>query len=123
MISFKEFLAEYASKENALFFGISKLKSGINGKTLDDPHNRKHKNAFAKTYKHKHPLINSICQGQANNVQLAGKPLLSLLSLYNVEFQPGVKTLGNSNVEVEMLVDERGLQRGILRNRKKNNGL
>ena len=120
MVTFKEFLAEYASKDNARFFGISKLTAGNNGKTLDDPYNRKHKNAFAKTYSHKSPVVDSISQGKANNIQLAGEPLLSLLSLYDVQFEPGVKTLGNSSVEVEMFNDERGLQRGILRSKKQN---
>ena len=123
MINFKEYLIEYAGKEKAAFFGISKLKAGNNGKRLDDPYNRKHKNAFAKTYNHKHPVINNICQGKSNNVQMMGQPLLSVLALYGVNFEPGIKTLGNSDVEVEMYEDEEGTQRGILRNRKKNNVL
>ena len=122
MITFKEYLIEYASKENARFFGISKLKAGNNGKLIDNT-NRKHKNAFAQPYNHKHPVINNICQGKANNVQIAGKNLLSILSLYGVQFEPGVKTLGNSDVEIEMYTDRDGIQKGILRNRKKSNGL
>jgi hypothetical protein len=123
MITFREYLVEYATKQNSQLFGIAKLRSGTNGKLLDDPHNRKHKNAFKKEYSHKHPVIDSICNGKSNNVQIAGQPLLSILSLYGTQFEPGIKTLGNSDVEVEMYEDEEGLQRGILRNRKKNNGL
>ena len=123
MITFKEYLIEYASKQNAAFFGISKLKAGSNGKRLDDPYNRKHKNAFKKEYSHKHPIIDGICRGRSNNVQIAGQPLLSILSLYGVRFEPGIKTLGNSDVEVEMYEDEEGMQRGILRNRKPKNVL
>lgn len=123
MITFKEYLVEYATKQNSQLFGIAKLRAGTNGKLLDNPHNRKHVNAFKKEYSHKHPVIDNICRGKSNNVQLAGPPLLSILDLYNTQFEPGVKTLGNSNVEVEMYEDEEGLQRGILRNRKKNNGL
>jgi len=123
MITFKEYLVEYATKQNSQLFGIAKLRAGTNGKLLDNPHNRKHVNAFKKEYSHKHPVIDNICRGKSNNVQLAGPPLLSILDLYNTQFEPGVKTLGNSNVEVEMYEDEEGNQRGILRNRKKNNGL
>ena len=123
MVTFREYLIEYATKQNSQFFGISKLRSGTNGKLLDDPYNRKHKNAFKKEYSHKHPVIDSICTGKSNNVQMAGQSLLSILSLYGTIFEPGVKTLGNSNVEVEMYQDAKGQERGILRNRKKNNGL
>jgi hypothetical protein len=123
MITFKEYLIEYAGKQNAAFFGISKLKAGNNGKRLDDPYNRKHKNPFAKKYNHKHPVIDNICRGKSNNVQMMEQPLLSILALYGIQFEPGIKTLGNSDVEVEMYEDEKGVRRGILRSRKKSNGL
>lgn len=122
MVTFKEFLAEYASKENAKFFGITNLKAGNNGKSFDSL-NRKHSNLYPKHHKHKHPVIDRICQGKANNVLMVGAPLLHLLGLYDVHFTPGVKILGNSAVEVEMIEDEEGTQRGILRSRKKQNGL
>lgn len=123
MMTFKEYLVEYATKQNSQMFGISKLRAGTNGKLVDDPHNRKHKNAFKQEYTHKHPVIDSICRGKSNNVQMAGQSLLSILTLYGTQFEPGIKTLGNSDVEVEMYEDEEGNQRGILRNRKKSNGL
>lgn len=119
MVTFKQFLAEYATKENARFFGITKLKAGNNGKLLDNT-NRKHKNTFAKKYIHKNPLVDNICQGQANNVQVSGDSLLSILAQYEVQFEPGVKTLGNSCVEVEMFHDNNGMQKGVLRNKKQN---
>jgi hypothetical protein len=123
MITFKEYLIEYATKQNSQFFNIAKLKAPNNGKSFDNIHNRKHANTIKKEYSHKHPIIDRICKGNSNNVHLAGPPLLSILDLYNTQFQPGTKTLGNSDVEVEMYEDEEGTQRGILRNRKKNNVL
>ena len=123
MVTFKKYLIEYATKQNSQFFGISKLRAGNNGKLIGNPLGRDKENAFKKEYSHKHPVIDSICNGKSNNVQIAGQPLLSILSLYGTQFEPGIKTLGNSDVEVQMYEDEEGLQRGILRNRKKNNGL
>lgn len=123
MISFKEYLIEYATKQNSQFFDIVKLKAPNNGKSFDNAHGRKHANTIKKEYSHKHPIIDSICTGKSNNVQLAGPRLMSILGLYNTAFEPGLKTLGNSDVEVEMFEDEEGVQVGILRNRKKQNGL
>lgn len=123
MVTFREYLIEYATKQNSQFFGISKLRAGKNGKLIGNPLGRDKSNSFKQQYHHKHPIIDNITQGKANNVQVAGEPLLSILSLYDTQFEPGIKTLGNSDVEVEMYQDERGLQRGILRNRKKNNVL
>ena len=123
MINFKDYLVEYATKQNSQLFGIAKLRAGINGKLLDDPYDRKHKNTFKKEYIHKHPISDNISRDLSNNVQLVGSPLQSILALYNTQFEPGVKTLGNSDVEVEMSIDKDGQQRGVLRNRKKNNGL
>jgi len=123
MISFKKYLIEYATRQNSQMFGITKIKAGINGKLIDDPYNRKHKNAYKQNYTHKHPVIDNICSGKANNVRMTGQPLISILSLYDTKFEPGIKTLGNSDVEVEMFEDEEGLCQGILRSKKKNNGL
>lgn len=86
-----------------------------------DPGSRKHANIIRKEYKHKHPLIDSISSGRANNVSLKGEPLNVLLQTYQTNFQPGSKTLGNSNVEVEMYEDEEGVRCGILR--RKNHGM
>lgn len=99
-------------------FGISKLRAGINGKLIDDPYNRKHKNAFKRDYTHKHPVVDRICSGKANNIRMAGQPLITILSLYNTKFEPGIKILGNSDVEVEMYEDEEGQCQGILRSKK-----
>ena len=123
MVTFKKYLIEYATKQNSQFFGISKLRAGNNGKLLDDPYNRENKNSFKKKYSHKHPIVDNICRGKSDNIQLVGQPLISILSVYGTQFEPGIKTLGNSDVEVEMYEDEEGQQRGILRNRKKKNDL
>jgi hypothetical protein len=123
MINFKEYLTEYASKQNSQFLNIAKLKAPNNGKSFDNAFNRKHANTIKKEYSHKHPIIDGIVTGKSNNVQLVGPRLMSILGLYGTQFEPGVKTLGNSDVEVEMFEDEEGKQIGILRNRKKQNGL
>lgn len=123
MISFERYLIEYATKQNSQMFGINKLRAGINGKLLDDPYNRKHKNAFKQNYTHKHPVIDRICTGKADNIRMTGQPLISILTLYNTKFEPGIKTLGNSDVEVEMFEDEEGKCSGILRNKKNLHGL
>lgn len=125
MVTFKDYLLEYANRENAFFSGISKLKvrtkEGIfNGKDMTRAHLRKHKNHNVKEYDHKHPIINSICQGKANNVLKAGVELTNLLNLYNMVFEPGVKTIGNSNVEIEMYEDEERRQYGKLRAKTPN---
>lgn len=123
MIPFTEYLLEYIkSKQNAQMFGASKIRSGTNGKVFDRVNNRKNVNTVRKDYDHKSPIVNSIAQGKANNIQMAGGPLLSLLKLYDTEYEPNtIKTLGNSGVEVQLMDN----QRGIVRSKKKgqSNGL
>lgn len=115
MVPFKQYILEYAK------FGdnLTKLKSGTNGKNYDNAFNRKHVNTVKKEYKHKHPLIDSVVKGISNNIPLKGQPLAALLNTYQTDFVPGVKTLGNSGVEVEMYEDEEGTPCGILRNKNK----
>lgn len=118
MIRFREYFLEYFKGNKIL------NPNPVNGKNIHkDAGSRVHVNTVPKEYKHKHPIIDSICTGRANNVQIAGQPLLQILSLYNTGFTPGVVTLGNSNVEAEMYEDEEGRQVGILRNRKQKNGV
>jgi hypothetical protein len=124
MVTFRDYLLEYAKKEDSIFFGISKLKAHTkngahNGKDYNRAHTRKHINTVAKEYNHKHPIINSICQGKADNIPVIGSNLNSILNLYNMVFEIGLKTIGNSGVEIEMSEDEEGRQRGMLRNKKK----
>ena len=105
MVTFREYLLEYVKdKDKSLFFGISKMKHGNNGKDWNNPHGRKHMNTVPIEYNHKHPIINSICQGRADNIQVTGANL---------------NTIGNSDVEIEMFEDEESRQFGKLRNKKK----
>ena len=120
MVTFSDYLLEYTKdKEKSLFFGISKMKHGNNGKDWNRAHERKHVNTVTKEYNHKHPIINSICQGKADNVPVTGVILNIILKLYNMLFEPGLKTIGNSDVEIEMFEDEEGRQHGRLNNKKK----
>ena len=120
MVTFSDYLLEYTKdKEKSLFFGISKMKHGNNGKDWNRAHERKHINTVTKEYNHKHPIINSICQGKADNVPVTGVILNIILKLYNMLFEPGLKTIGNSDVEIEMFEDEEGRQHGRLNNKKK----
>ena len=118
MISFKEYLIEYATKQNSQFLNITTLKAPNNGKSFGNVLTRKHSNTFKKEYKHKHPIVDGICTGKSNNVQLKGPRLMTILNLYGTTFEPGIKTLGNSDVEVEMFEDEEGMQVGTLRSKK-----
>lgn len=118
MIRYREYFLEYFKGNKIL------NPNPTNGKNPHiDPSGRKHVNFVPKTYKHKHPIIDSICTGKANNVKMAGQPLLRILSLYGTAFTPGVMVLGNSDVEAEMYEDEEGQQIGILRNRNKGNAV
>lgn len=126
MVTFKEYLVEYATKQNSQMFGMTKMKAGPNGKLLDNPYGRKKENAFKQKYKHGYPIIDSICRCAANNVRLAGPELISILSFYKTNFKPGeCSVLGNSDVEVEMYEDNRldsngkKIPCGVLRRRKK----
>lgn len=89
-----------------------------NGKDVNRINNRKNTNTVNKEYKHKHPLINTVSTGKANNVKVAGQQLINILRLYGVQFVAGdTKVLGNSNVEVEMQ-NLNGVNIGYFRNRK-----
>lgn len=121
MITFKEFLLEYAKGDNAVYFGAATVKYGFNGKSYDRAFDRKNFNTVKKEYKHKHPIISSIIKGNANNVVIGGAKLRQILNMYQIENKPGKKTLGNSGVSIEIFVDQQGNQKGILRRRKTHN--
>ena len=58
--------------------------------------------------------------GSASQIKLMGQPLMNTLAVYKVDYKPGtIKTLGNSNVEVEMFEDEEHNQCGMLRRRSR----
>ncbi len=119
MIRYREYFLEYFKGNKILNpnAGLSSKRAHI------DPSARVNLNFVKKTYKHKHPVIDSICTGKADNVKMAGQPLLRILSLYGTAFTPGVMVLGNSDVEAEMYEDEEGQQVGVLRNRNKGNAV
>jgi hypothetical protein len=96
MVSFKEYLLEYKTKQNAMISGIAGIKDGINGKSFDRAHLRKHTNTVAKGYKPRHTIPNGI---------ISGAGLSKLLSDYNLIFEPGVKHLGNSKSTIEMYIN------------------
>lgn len=119
MVTFVEYLLEYVkNKDNALFFGIAKMKHGNNGKDYNRANQRINTNTAPKEFNHKNTLVDSVCRGTANNIRVAGHKLLELLQSYDTTFSIGIKTLGNSNAEIEMLVDNQGRQFGILRKKK-----
>lgn len=106
MVTFKEYLLEYKTKENSLISGIVGLKSGINGKSYDRAGKRKHTNTIRKEYKPKYTIPTGLLKGQA---------LMNLLTNYKIDFQPGQKHLGNSSTVVDMYIDEEGEECGVVR--------
>jgi hypothetical protein len=109
MVTFKEYLLEYKTKENSLISGIVDLKSGLNGKSFNRVHMRKNANTIRKEYKPRHNIPTGM---------LTGQPLLTVLNNYGIEFSPGEKHLGNSDTVIKMYVDNQGRQCGMV---KKNN--
>ena len=89
-----------------------------NGKDPNAVTSRVNVNTQRKEYQHKHPLVDLITSGKANNVKMAGQQLVNLLLRYDVDFVVGdTKVLGNSDVEVDMRA-ERGVKVGYFRKRK-----
>jgi len=124
MITFREYLIEYAKKENVLHRQLTGIKSGKNGKSYDRVHSRKNVNTVAKEYIHKHPLVGRVASGQVNNVQVPTRELLTILAMYDTKFESGEeKSLGNSGAKVKMFIDKNGNKTGIISGRKKQNGL
>ena len=116
MLRYKEYFLEYHKNNNE----VTNPRI-INGKNpYIDPSERKNGNIIKKEYKHKHPVVDSITSGRANNVSLKGLPLEALLKTYNTHFEQGTKVLGNSDVEAELYEDEEGIPCAILKRRKTN---
>ena len=122
MVNFKQFLLEYQTKEKSLFFGASKIRAGRNGKVSDRAHLRKHKNMFRKEYEHKSSLVDSVVNKGVLKIDLDNNQLNALLKNYNIIFEIGVKTLGNSGAEIQMYRDNHGYPKGILR-KKRDDGM
>jgi hypothetical protein len=112
MVTFKEYLLEYKTKENSIISGIVGLKSGLNGKSFDRAHLRKNANTIRKEYTPKHEVPAGILKGQ---------PLLTVLNNYGIVFSPGEKRLGNSKTRsIKMYVDANGEQCGLVRKINQN---
>ena len=118
MEQFQQYFLEYATREKAQMFGSMDLKTGLNGKNFNRAFSRKNINTVPKTYDHKHPILNRIISGTSNNVPIGGAQLQSLLAMYDTKGEKGVKSLGNSGVEVEILDNGKGILR-----RKQNGSL
>ncbi len=85
-----------------------------NGKSIMRP-GRKHQNLIKKQYIHKHPVIDKIVNGNANNILVAGQNMMNILRMYDTHFEQGkVKILGNSGVAIKMQHDRHGKPMGFL---------
>ena len=94
------------------------MKSGKNVNRLGLT--KKHLNTLPKQYNHQCPHVNNLMNGSASQIKLMGQPLMNTLAVYKVDYKPGtIKTLGNSNVEVEMFEDNEHNQCGMLRRRSR----
>lgn len=108
MLTFKEYLLEYADKRNKLS-NIVKMKSGSNGKDRNRVHMRKHVNTDPKQYGYSNSDVDKIMNGSAKLIPVSRERLSSLLAEYGIDFEPDtVKVLGNSGVEVHMFADRTG---------------
>lgn len=113
MTSFQEYILEYY-KGNP----ILNVKMVGNHKDPNRAHLRKHVNTAPIDYKHKHPIIDKISNGKANNITVGGPMLNKLLKLYNMQFKANqTKVIGNSKVSITMRVSPNGVQQGICRKR------
>lgn len=127
MVTFRDYLLEYAIKPESITSGVVSMKARTvsgnnNGKNRNSPNNG---SVIAKQYKHKHPIVDSVLQGKSDNVRLNSVQLSQILKQYDTDFDTSgkPKTLGNSNVEVVMSKDKVGNIVGILRKKIKQNGM
>jgi hypothetical protein len=127
MLPFKDYLLEYAKKEQSIIAGIGTQKArtvsgNINGKDRNSPFAG---NVNAKLYKHKHPLVGRVIEGKADNVPLNSILLSQILQVYNTDADVNgkPKSLGSSGAEIVMQQDNRGNTTGILRKKVKQNGM
>tara|TARA_R110000772_G_scaffold219931_1_gene330496 strand:+ start:33 stop:368 length:336 start_codon:yes stop_codon:yes gene_type:complete len=104
-MTYKRFVLEY-------YKGDPLLNPKMGSKTNKDPNNvlqRKHANTVNKEYDHKHPIVDKICRGGANNVPVQGQVLQSVLKAYGMAPEVGSKVLGNSQVSITIKNTPRGL--------------
>jgi len=87
----------------------------VNGKDpFIDSSERKHANVAPKQYKHKLSVVDRIVSGKSNNIVVKNNNLQRVLDAYSLEFNPGVKTLGNSKVSIKMYIDDNNIRCGLL---------
>lgn len=113
MISFKEFLLEYFKGNpilNPRFTNGKDPNRAFSGK-------RKHITSIKKEYEYKDPLVKTVALGQANNLIVPYNRLLKILSLYKITPELGIKTLGNSKVQVQLYLDKQNNLTGKLQKR------
>lgn len=117
MLSYKKYFLEYYKGDELTNPRMSNTKD-----PHIDPSERVHANATKQEYKHKHPIIDNITSGRANNVSMKGQVLIDLLNTFNTHFESGIsKSLGNSNVEANMYEDEQGMPCAILKRKPNTN--
>jgi len=116
MTSFKRFFLEYYKGDPIL------NPKMVNGK---DPNRaltgqRKHVTSVKKEEEYADPLVKSVALGHANEQLVPYNRLMKILSIYKIDPETGIKTLGNSKVEVVLDYGSDGKLMGKLRRRAKN---
>ena len=129
MVTFREYLLEYAKNQHSIDSGIVNMKAiAANGNPNGMSFNRQHSrlanggksNTIAQPFQHKNTLVHSVIQGKANNIKLNSVQLDQILKDYNTTFDGTSKTLGNSNAEIVPMPNNAGV---ILRKKVQRNGL
>ena len=114
MKSFKQYVLEYRHTNDATGAAAIMSPNPSNGKSLMSV-NRQHQNLLNKDKTVNRTEISKYQLGQT----FTGPSLNNLLIKYGIDFEPsGVKVLGNSSMELEMWIDEKGRQFGRIRERK-----
>lgn len=116
MTSFKRFFLEYYKGNPILNPKMVKGKDPNRALT----NQRKHITSVRKEEEYADPLVKSVALGHANDQLVPYKRLMKILSIYKVNPESGVKTLGNSKVEVVLDYGNDGRLMGKLRKRAKN---
>ena len=119
MKSFKQYVLEYRHTNDATGAAAIMSPNPSNGKNTNRIINRLAVGGNPNTI----PLDKTINRTEISKYQLGqtftGPSLNNLLIKYGIDFEPsGVKVLGNSSMELEMWIDEKGRQFGRIRERK-----
>jgi hypothetical protein len=118
MVTFREYLLEYAKNQHSIDSGIVGMKATAangnpNGKNFNRQHSRLanggKSNTIAQPFQHKNALVHSVIQGKSNNIKLNNIQLNQILKDYNTTFDGTTKTLGNSDAEIVPLPNNAGI--------------